>query len=78
MAEFSRPAGSPSLRSYWASGHRLYARYGWEIDGESVPDSNQNTAGARDRVGGLLSIDAYVGPIIPDAAQLDTEAEIAA
>lgn len=26
---------------------------------------------------GLLRIDAYLGPIIPDAAQLDTEAEIA-
>ena len=55
-----------------------YARHWWEVHGQCVPDSHQNTAGARDRVLGLLRIDAYLGPIIPDAAQLDTEAEIAA
>src|SRR5712691_737274 len=53
------------------------ARYGREVHGKSVPDSNQNAASARDGVRGLLRIDAYLAPIIPEAAQLDTEAEIA-
>lgn len=54
------------------------ALHRWNIRWECGPDSDQNTASARDRVRGLLRIDSYVGPIVPDAAQLDTEAEIAA
>jgi len=60
-----------------AHSEALWAGYGWEVQGECVPDSSQNTASARDGVRGLLRIDAYLGPIIPDATLFDTEAEIA-